>query len=41
MDKNQKLLRQKETLEEKVESINQLKQESCDIQVSIRIFKKT
>lgn len=35
MDKNKKLLRDKELLEEKVENINQLKQDSSDIQVNI------
>lgn len=33
MDKNRKLLRDKELLEEKVERANQIKQESSDIQV--------
>lgn len=41
MDKNKKLLREKELLEEKVERVNQIKQESSDIQVYARtIFLK-
>lgn len=37
--KNRKLLKEKELLEEKVESVNQIKQESTDIQVR-RIIKR-
>lgn len=33
MSKNKKLVKEKELLEEKVESVNQIKQESSDIQV--------
>lgn len=33
MEKNKKLLKEKELLEEKAESVNQIKQESSDILV--------
>ncbi|XP_037043464.1 protein fantom-like [Bradysia coprophila] len=40
MEKNKKLLKEKEFLEEKVESANQMKQESCDMQAENELLRK-
>ncbi|KAJ6641277.1 hypothetical protein Bhyg_06212 [Pseudolycoriella hygida] len=40
IDKNKKLMREKEQLEERVENVNQLKQESSDIQAENDLLRK-